>query len=79
MHSRLEEGLAGAVVICKVWRLAIMLQLLIVLSGVYKWSINPFTDPHPSVMTPGIRSGWTGHCTGSLIVISLAYKDGTNG
>jgi hypothetical protein len=34
-------------VICKVWRSAIVLQLLLVSSGVYKWSINPFSNPNP--------------------------------
>jgi hypothetical protein len=44
---RLEKGLAGALAISKVWRLVIALYLLVVPSGVYKWSINPFTKPNP--------------------------------
>jgi hypothetical protein len=32
--------LEGAMVICELWRLAMVLQLLVVPSGVYKWSIN---------------------------------------
>jgi hypothetical protein len=39
------KGLADAV-ICEVWRLAIALWLLVVPSCVYKWSINPFTNPY---------------------------------
>jgi hypothetical protein len=35
------KGLVGDVVICKVWRLAIALQLLVDPDGVYKRSINP--------------------------------------
>jgi hypothetical protein len=30
------KGSAGAVVVCELWRLAIALYLLVVLSGVYK-------------------------------------------
>jgi hypothetical protein len=37
----------GAVVIYKVWTLTIELQLLVVPSGVYKWSINPISNPYP--------------------------------
>jgi hypothetical protein len=44
--SRLEKGLAGAVVICEFWRLAIALYILVVPSGVYKWLTNPFTNPY---------------------------------
>jgi hypothetical protein len=32
---------------CRVWRLAVALYLLVVQSRVYKWSINPFTNPNP--------------------------------
>jgi hypothetical protein len=42
-----EKSLAGAVVICELWRLAVAPKLLTVPSRVYKWSINPFTDPNP--------------------------------
>jgi hypothetical protein len=31
------KGLAGAVMICELWRLAVALQLLAVPSRVYKW------------------------------------------
>jgi accessory gene regulator protein AgrB len=37
--------LAGAVVICEAWRLVMALQLLVVSSCVYKWSINPISNP----------------------------------
>jgi hypothetical protein len=40
----MEKDLAGSVVICELWRLAIV---LVVPSGVYKWSVNPFTNPNP--------------------------------
>jgi hypothetical protein len=40
-------SLAGAAVICKMWRLAIALQLPVVPSGVCKWSIHLFADPNP--------------------------------
>jgi hypothetical protein len=40
------KGLADAVVICKVWILAIALYLLVVTSGVYKLSINLFINPY---------------------------------
>jgi hypothetical protein len=46
-HSMLEEGLTGAVVIYKMWGLAIALWLLIVPSHVYKWSVNSFTNLYP--------------------------------
>jgi hypothetical protein len=41
------EDLVFAAVICKLWRLAMMLQLLVVLSRVFKWSIDPFINPNP--------------------------------
>jgi hypothetical protein len=47
MTQQAEKGLAGAVVNCKVWKLAVALQLLVVTSCVYKWSINPITIPKP--------------------------------
>jgi hypothetical protein len=39
--------LAGAVMICEMWRLAVTLQLLVVPSCVYKWSKihHPFQNP----------------------------------
>jgi hypothetical protein len=46
-ESPVENQLAGAVIICKVCRLAIALLLIVIPSGAYKWSINPFTNPHP--------------------------------
>jgi hypothetical protein len=39
------KGLAGAVVICIVWRLAVALELLVVPSRVVKWSISPTSNP----------------------------------
>jgi hypothetical protein len=39
------DGLARAVVICKMWKLAIVLQLLIV--TICKLSINPISNPNP--------------------------------
>jgi hypothetical protein len=47
MTQQAGKGLEGAVVICEVWRLALALQLLVVSSHVYKWSVNPFTIPNP--------------------------------
>jgi hypothetical protein len=41
------KDFAGAVVICEVWRLAMALQLFVVPSRVYKWSINPISNPKP--------------------------------
>jgi hypothetical protein len=41
------KDLAGAVVICEVWRLTVALLLLVIPSRVYKWSINAFTNPNP--------------------------------
>jgi hypothetical protein len=38
---------AGAVVICKMWRLAVALQLLEVQCRVNKWSISPVPNPIP--------------------------------
>jgi hypothetical protein len=46
-HSRLEKVSAGAVVICKVSRLAVALLSLLVPRVVWKWSINLFTIPNP--------------------------------
>jgi hypothetical protein len=48
-RERLKTQQAGkylecAVVICKVWRLAMVLHLSVVPSCVYKWSINPISD-----------------------------------
>jgi hypothetical protein len=39
------EGLACAVVICKGWRLAIVLRLLVV--TLCKWSIDPISNQNP--------------------------------
>jgi hypothetical protein len=41
------EELSLAAVICKVWRLAMALQLSVVMSYMYKCSVNPFTNPNP--------------------------------
>jgi hypothetical protein len=40
------EDLACALVICEVCRSAVALLVLVVPSCVYKWSINPFTNPN---------------------------------
>jgi hypothetical protein len=47
----MEKGLAGAVIFYELWRLSVALQLLVVPGGVYKRSINPFTNPFPSTVT----------------------------
>jgi hypothetical protein len=39
------KGLEGAVVIYELWRIAVVLKLLAVLSPVNKWSINPIPNP----------------------------------
>jgi hypothetical protein len=39
--------LAGAVVVCELWRLAVAPHLLVVPCCVYMWSINPFSNPNP--------------------------------
>jgi hypothetical protein len=41
------EDLVLAAVVCKIWRLPMEILLLVVPSGVCKWSINPFTNPNP--------------------------------
>jgi hypothetical protein len=41
------KDLACAVVIYKVRRLTMALELLVVQSYVYKWSINPISNPKP--------------------------------
>jgi hypothetical protein len=41
------KGLAGAVVICELWRLTVALYLFVDPSRVYKLSINQFTNPNP--------------------------------
>jgi hypothetical protein len=54
--------LACALVICKVWRLAIALYLSLVMIRVLKWSINQVTNPNPVCshiyMATGVRSSW---------------------
>jgi hypothetical protein len=39
------KGLAGTVVICELWRLAMALILLVVHILMCKWSINPICNP----------------------------------
>jgi hypothetical protein len=46
------KGLAGAVMIGEVWKSAIALQVLVVPSWVYKWSINLFTNQYPVYSHP---------------------------
>jgi hypothetical protein len=41
------KALTGAVVICKLWRLVVMLYLVPDLSHLYNWSINPLKNPFP--------------------------------
>jgi hypothetical protein len=41
------KGLADAVAICELWRLAVALQLLVVPSRVYEWSIHAIPNPNP--------------------------------
>jgi hypothetical protein len=41
------KDLAGTVVICELWRLAVVLKLLVFPRRVLKWSIDPFTNPNP--------------------------------
>jgi hypothetical protein len=41
------KRLSGCCVISKLWRLAMALYLLVLTSGMYKWSINLFTNPNP--------------------------------
>jgi hypothetical protein len=48
LQQKAGKGLADAVVICKLCRLAMVLQLFSVQSSVYKWSTNPFTYPNPA-------------------------------
>jgi hypothetical protein len=45
----LQAGIdfVSALVICKVWRLAMELQLSVVTSCVLNWSINPISNPKP--------------------------------
>jgi hypothetical protein len=38
------KGLAGAIVICEMWRSAVALYLLVILSHGNKWSINPMSN-----------------------------------
>jgi hypothetical protein len=47
--QQVGNGLAGAVVIYKFWRLAVALELFVVTSRVYKWSTNSFTNPNPVI------------------------------
>jgi hypothetical protein len=37
---------------CEVWKSALALQVLVVPSRMYKWSINPFANPNPLLVTP---------------------------
>jgi hypothetical protein len=39
------KDLAGAMVICKAWRLAMTLQLLVVPNRFVKWLTNPISNP----------------------------------
>jgi hypothetical protein len=46
------KRLAVAAVICELLRLAVALQLFLVPSRVYKWSINPLPNPNPVYSHP---------------------------
>jgi hypothetical protein len=46
------EGFTGALVICKVCRSDIALQVLVVPSCVYNWSTNSFSNPNPVYSHP---------------------------
>jgi hypothetical protein len=46
------KGLAGSDVICELWRSGVALELLLVPSRLYKWSLNPFTNPNPVYSHP---------------------------
>jgi hypothetical protein len=46
--------LAGAVVVCELWRLVVALWLLVFSSRVHKWSINAFTNPNPFYSHPSL-------------------------
>jgi hypothetical protein len=41
-----KKRFTDAVVICELWRLAVVLQLLVVPSDVYTWSKNPISNPY---------------------------------
>jgi hypothetical protein len=41
------EDLVRAAMNCRMYKLAIALELLAVMRCVYKWSINPITNPNP--------------------------------
>jgi hypothetical protein len=41
------KGLAGAVVICELWKLTVAVKSLGLTSRVHKWSLNPFSNPNP--------------------------------
>jgi hypothetical protein len=52
------KDLARTLVICKVWKLAMTLQLSVIKSHVLKWSMNSISDPkilprvtHDSILT----------------------------
>jgi hypothetical protein len=44
-HGMAAEDTSVCCVICKEWKSAMALQLLVVPSRVYKWSINPIQKP----------------------------------
>jgi hypothetical protein len=51
------KDLAGAVVNFRLWGLVMALQLLVVLSHVYTWSVNTISNPQP--------------CRGSLYYVTI--------
>jgi hypothetical protein len=42
-------------VIYELWRLSVAFVIVVVPSGVYKWSINPFINPNPAYNHPPLR------------------------
>jgi hypothetical protein len=68
-------------VICELWRLAVVLQLIVVLSRVYKWSINLFTNPNPMYSHTPTCDIWCQKWSEwnlNWIVILPYYKNGTD-
>jgi hypothetical protein len=45
-YSRPKKSSVGAVTICELWRSVMVLQLLVLMNCVYKWSTNPVTNPN---------------------------------
>jgi hypothetical protein len=90
LHGRLWQEeliagkhLAGAMVICELWRLVVALWLLVVPSGVYTWSVNSFTNPDPVYgHTPKCITVWyifkdvSEECTASVFRVVFCLEVG---